>query len=110
VGHYREIRDRTYDIVILDVIGFTPRAHDEGIIECNAGNDIDTFALQRRQILDETRKMFGRATRSESAGNGKDDDLLISPLCREKSAEVWLGRDSRVKLTGEKGKEGGDAL
>ena len=86
---------RTYDIVILDVIGLTPRAHDPGIVESNAGNDIDALSLQCRQILNEARKMLGGAAGGECAGNGENDDFLISPLYRDRSAEAGMGEIRR---------------
>jgi hypothetical protein len=73
---------QSYNIVILDVIGLAPRAHDEGVVEGNAGNDIDALALQLGQILDEARKMLGGASGGEGARHGEQNHLLISPLYR----------------------------
>lgn len=75
-------RGVTYDIIILDTISLSPGAHDPGIVECNASNDINTLALELGQLRDEAGEVLGGAAGGKGAGNGEDDDLFIGPLCR----------------------------
>jgi len=57
----------THDIIPLDPIRLTPSAHDPSIIEGNDGNDIDTFGLDLREVLDIAGEMLDGATGCECA-------------------------------------------
>lgn len=57
----------TYDVIILDAIGFAPSIHDPSIIVCNDSNDVDTLFLDLREVLDVWREMVGGTSGREGA-------------------------------------------
>lgn len=80
MGKVSSMQSRTYDIVILDSIRLAPGAHDPRIIKSSDGHDIHALLLQRGQILNVSWEMVLGTGRSECAGHGDQDDLLIGPL------------------------------
>lgn len=77
---------QTYDIITLNSIRFSPRAHDPRIIERNDSHDVDALALQRGEVLDVAWEMVGGAAGGESARDGEEDDFFVGPFC------AWLGK------------------
>ena len=45
-------KDHTYNVVAADLVGLTPGAHDEGVVESQDGDDVDTFLTELGKVLD----------------------------------------------------------
>ena len=68
------------DVVTLNAIDLAPSVHDPRVVRRDNSNDIDTLALELRELLDVGWEVVGLAARCERAGNGDEDDLLACPL------------------------------
>lgn len=75
------IREYTYNAVVLDAIGLSPRAHDIGVVVGNASDDVDALGLQLGGLGDEAGEVLRGAAGCEGAWEGEDDDFLVGPLC-----------------------------
>lgn len=58
---------QTHDIVILDAIGLTPRAHHPRIIERDHRDNIHALGLDGLEVLDVPGEVAGGAAGSEGA-------------------------------------------
>lgn len=68
------------NVIVLDVVGLAPGAHDEGIVVGEDGNDIDTLLADLGQLLGVFGDVVGGAHGSECTGQSEEDDLLVGPL------------------------------
>lgn len=68
------------DVVVGDLVGLTPGAHDEGIVVGKDGNNVDTLLADLRELFNVLGDVVGRADGSEGTGKGEEDDLLVGPL------------------------------
>ena len=80
----------TYDRVIFDAIGLSPRTHDKRIVERNASHDINALRLQGGQVLDEAWEMLGGAAGREGTGDGEENDFLAGEFCDHASVSGEL--------------------
>jgi len=53
-----------------------PCTHDEGVIDRNTPDFVDSFRLERFEISDITRRVFGRTGRREGSPQPENGDLL----------------------------------
>lgn len=70
----------THNVVVLDVVGLAPGAHDESIVVGQDSNDIDTLLADLRELLEVFGDVVGGANRGEGTGQREEDDLLVGPL------------------------------
>lgn len=61
-------------VIYLEVL--LPRAHDEGVVDGDAGDGVDTLGLELGGLLHEPGKMFLGAGGGERARHGEQDGLL----------------------------------
>src|SRR4051812_41141736 len=61
-------------------VAIVPCRHDEGVIDRNAGDLIEAFALQLLRLLDIGGQVACRAGRRESARNGEQSDTLAAKI------------------------------
>src|SRR5262249_20504851 len=62
--------------VVADLLVLAPCVHDEGVVHRQAGDRVDALGLDRLGVVDEARKMLGRAGGREGARQGEDNHLL----------------------------------
>lgn len=74
------LQGNTYNVIVLDAVGLTPGAHDEGIVVGQDGNNVNTLLTDLRELLLVLGDVVGRADGSEGTGEGEEDDLLVGPL------------------------------
>lgn len=84
------------DVVTLNAIDLAPSVHDPRVVRRDNSNDIDTLALELRELLDVGWEVVGLAARCERAGNGDEDDLLACPLL---VGVVLLGTTARGRVS-----------
>lgn len=77
---------KTHDEVVGDVVGLAPAGHDVGVVVGEEDDLVDALGLELVALSDVAGKVGGGAGRSEGAGEGDDDDLLVLELCARKSA------------------------
>lgn len=58
-----------YLVVNFEVL--LPRAHDEGVVDGNAGNGVDALGLELGGLLHESWEVLLRASGGKRAGDGK---------------------------------------
>lgn len=68
------------NVVVGDLVGLTPGAHDEGIVVGKDGNNVDTLLADLRELLNVLGDVVGGADGGEGTGEGEEDDLLVGPL------------------------------
>lgn len=62
--------------LVVDLQILLPRLEDEGIVDGDAGDDIDALRFELRRLLHEPGDVLLRAGRGESTGDGEEDGLL----------------------------------
>jgi hypothetical protein len=75
----RQKQHGTYNLV-LDTVRLAPGTHDERIIERQYSHNIHFLALDIFQRSDVSWQVPDGAARGEGAGDGKEDDFLVSPF------------------------------
>lgn len=83
------------NVVVGDLVGLTPGAHDESIVVGKDGNSVDTLLAELGELLDVLGDVVGRADGGEGTGEGEEDDLLVGPLL---GGEVVDGDTARGDL------------
>ena len=58
-------KDHTYNVVAADLVGLTPGAHDEGVVESQDGDNVDALLTELRQVLDVSGDVVHGAGRGE---------------------------------------------
>lgn len=71
----------THNEVVKSLVGLAPCRHDEGVVEGNHDNLVDTLSLELGDLGGEAGDVVGLAGRGEGTGYGDEDDLLILELC-----------------------------
>ena len=69
---------------------FTPGVHNEGVVNGNACDEINTLGLEIICLLDVAGKMALGTSRCESTGNAKEDSTLL--FSKKLASVVSLGR------------------
>lgn len=83
------------NVVVGDLVGLTPGAHNESIVVGKDGNNVDTLLAELGELLDVLGDVVGRADGGEGTGEGEEDDLLVGPLL---GGEVVDGDTARGDL------------
>lgn len=73
-------RRDSYNVIVGDLVGLAPGAHDVGIVVGKDGNNVDTLGADLRELLNVLGDVASRADGGESTGEGEEDDLLVGPL------------------------------
>lgn len=108
---------KTHNVVVFDPIGLGPCAHDEGIIVCQHGHDIDLFPFDLFQILNVSWQVTNGASWGKGSWDREEDDFLVGPFfrcvvvdgdaaCRDgfglrcvRDVPVWLGSVNHLSLS-----------
>lgn len=77
----REGENVTHNEVVKALVGLAPSRHDEGVVERDHDNLVDTLGLELGDLGDEAGDVVGLAGRGEGTGDGDEDDLLVLELC-----------------------------
>jgi hypothetical protein len=91
-------KGKTYNILALNTICFSPGTHNERIIVRNGGDDVDALGAEVLEVGDVAGEMGGAAGGGEGAGDGEDDDFFVGPFCGREGGlaevsfwEAWYG-------------------
>lgn len=98
--------------LVVDLEVLLPRPHDEGVVNGDTGDGVDSLGLELGGILHEPRKVLLGAGRGERAGYSEEDGLLAlgevgDGGCLELAGRVEAGECSVGKLVTD-GDGGGD--
>lgn len=75
-------KNEAYNLVVDDTVGLGPAGHDEGVVEGNNNDLVNTLGLDLVNVFGVGGDVRAGAGGGESARDGDENHLLVLKLCR----------------------------